>query len=193
MKRLLLPALLFLTVACGGDEPRRGPLSVRGWVEDVEASIPPKGETRTLETEIARRSGLFSATSIWVENSQSVSGGFAQNGSFILLDVPSGNVTVGFNAPGAESAQLLMQDLPANADVLLPRLFIPRDGKVRVLDPSRIAVRLASSAVKAPRATGQTAIIAGHRVPVMEVPISALEDRREYPNPGGYAPLATVR
>lgn len=170
----------------------KDPVSVRGWIEDVEASMPPAGATRTLETEIARRSGLFTGTSLWVENANSVSGGLAQNGSFILLDVPPGSVSVGFAAPGADHAQIHLQDIPPNADVLLPRLLVMKGGKVSVLDPKRLAVRLAARVDK-PRATGKFAVIAGHRVPIMEVPYSAMEGRREYPNPGGIAPLATYK
>lgn len=187
----LICSVLILITACGGSESgvSSAPLSVRGWVEDVEGS--GAGQVKTIETEIWRRGALFSATSIWVENSPMVSGGIAQNGSFILLDVPKGNSTIGFNAPGAESARLSLQNIPGNADVMIPRILLKK-GAATVLDPKQILVRIPGKVtVRTP--TGKTAIVGGFTVPVFEVPLAELMDRRDYPAPPGFTPLATVR
>ncbi len=187
----LICSVLILITGCGGSESgvSSAPLSVRGWVEDVEGS--GAGQVKTIETEIWRRGALFSATSIWVENSPMVSGGIAQNGSFILLDVPKGNATIGFNAPGAESARLSLQNIPGNADVMIPRILLKK-GAATVLDPKQILVRIPGKvAVRTP--TGKTAIVGGFSVPVFEVPLAELMDRRDYPAPAGFTPLATVR
>ncbi|HWW61733.1 MAG TPA: hypothetical protein VN181_10235, partial [Thermoanaerobaculia bacterium] len=88
MKRALL-AVAFLALSCGGGEApgsrvAREPVSVRGWIADV------KGSTRAESPEIAiaLRQQMFAATTVWVENAPYASGGVAENGSFIILDVP---------------------------------------------------------------------------------------------------------
>lgn len=191
MKRALAAAAMFLLVtACGGgkSEPR-GPLSVRGWVSDIEGR--GASDSTAIDVEVARRAAMFGATSVWVEKAEMVSGGFAQSGAFILLDVPPGNVTVGFNAPGAEQCHLTLQNVPAGADVFIPGIIL-RNGAATVVDPKAIMVRLPGS-IAAPKPTGKTAIVAGFTVPVMEVPLGQMTDRRDYPEVGGLKPLATVR
>jgi hypothetical protein len=184
-------SLVVLMTSCGGDSKAvaRTPASVRGWVEDVEGS--GAGQLKTMETEIARRTSLFSSTRIWVENAPYVSGGIAQNGAFILLDVPPGAASIGFNAPGAESTHLTLQNIPGNADVMIPRILL-RKGGATVLDPKQILVRVPGSGTTR-KPTGQTAIVGGFTVPVIQVPLSELVDRRDYPNPPGVTPLATVK
>jgi hypothetical protein len=165
----------------------REPVSVRGWVEDVDGAehnpIP--------DLEIVRRQGQFAQTSVYVEGNQFASGGVAENGAFIVLDVPPPGATLTFQAPGVEGAQLILQNVPGTADVFVPGLFL-RNGGVRVADPKLIQVRLPASIDKA-KATGTFAIVAGHRVPVVATPLREMTDRRDYPNPGGFRPVATVR
>lgn len=186
---------LILLAACGGAEPNaprvsKEPLSVRGWIADVEQ--PPNAPFRTKETEAARKIALFQSANVWVDNAPYVSGGVAENGAFILLDVPPGNVTIEFSAQGAESAKLVLQNIPGDADVVVPGLIL-RNGAVAVLDAKAIQVRMAAHVDK-PRPTGATAIVAGITVPVMNTPFSQMTDRHDYPNPPGtLTPLATVR
>src|SRR5437868_14434802 len=108
-RRLLVFALSAVGFAggCGGQSSpapalSRAPISVRGWIADVEH--PADGATRTVEAEMARRAQLFQSTSVFVENAPYVSGGVAENGSFVLLDVPPGNTRIAFTAPGAPEA-----------------------------------------------------------------------------------------
>ncbi|MGZ4809739.1 MAG: hypothetical protein ACXV7D_10475 [Thermoanaerobaculia bacterium] len=195
MKRLAFLAMLL--AACDGGRPGSSfknlsmePVSVRGWIADVEA--PPSNTFHTVETEAARRAHVFRSANVWVENNAYVSGGIAETGAFLLLDVPPGNVTITFSAQGAPASHLVLQNVPGNADVLIPALLLKPDG-VALLQPEAIRVRLGAKIAKA-RPTGRTAIIAGKSVPILEVPIGELVDRRDYPNaPGGFAPLATVR
>jgi hypothetical protein len=165
----------------------REPISVRGWVEDVDGvthnPIP--------DLEIVRRQEQFAQTSVWVEGNQYASGGVAENGAFIVLDVPPPNATLGFQAPGADGAKLILQNVPGTADVFIPGLFL-RNGAVRVADPKALQVRLPASIDKA-KATGQFAIIAGHQVPVIATPLREMTDRRDYPSPAGFRPVATVK
>jgi hypothetical protein len=192
VRRLLLALLLL--AACGGEkkdssiyELSREPVSVRGWILDVKDSK----HADSAEMEIARRQQLFQATSVWVENAPYASGGIADNGSFIVLDVPPNKAVIGFNAPGAETARLVLAGVPGTADVIVPDLILERGG-AKVLDPSKIRVRLPAEVEKA-TPTGKFATVAGYKVPIINTPIAELTDRREYPNPGGFRPLATVK
>lgn len=183
-------AILLAASSCseeGGSSMARNPLSVRGWIEDVAGA---KRE-QSPDIEIARRTQLFQATSVWIESAQFASGGVAENGSFIILDVPPGNTTISFNAPGAEQAKVILQNVPGNADVLIPEIILSNGGAT-VRNPKAIKVRVPGSVDK-PRPTGQNAIIVGVTVPIMEVPVSQLVDRRDYPDPGGFRPVAIVR
>jgi hypothetical protein len=189
-------AILALTLlaACGGAENddtvyslSRNPVSVRGWILDVKNAK----RAETPEMEIARRTELFTASSVWVEDTQYASGGISENGAFIILDVPPQNATIGFNAPGAETAKLVLQGVPGTADVFIPDVILEPNGST-VLDPKKIQVRLPAD-VATPRATGRTAVVAGYTVPIVETPLAQMKDRREYPNPGGFRPVATVR
>ena len=188
MKRALF-VVAFLALSCGkseapGSRVAREPVSVRGWIADV------KGSTRAESPEIAiaLRQQMFSATTVWVENAPYASGGVAENGAFIILDVPPGNVTIGFNAPGAEDAKVVLQNVPGNADVFIPGIILQRGGAT-VLDPTAIKVRLASTE----KPTGQFVTVAGTRAPVIPTPLAQLTDRRDYPAPGGIRPIARVK
>ena len=164
-----------------------GPVSVRGWILDVKGA--QRGET--IELELARRSVLFQSSSVWVEDVSYASGGIAENGAFIVLDVPPQNAILGFNAPGAETAKVTLANVPPYADVFIPDLVL-ENGGATVLDPKKIVVRVSGNVSK-PTPTGLMATVAGHRVPVIEVPLIAMEDRRDYPSVPGYRPVAIVR
>lgn len=195
MRSLIAAVLLVALASCGPEQPAgphvsSDPASVRGWISDVEGK--PNAPFRTKETEAVRKVHLFQNSYVEVENAPYVSGGIAENGSFILLDVPPGKVTITFTAPGAQNAKLVMENIPDNADVLVPGLLL-RDGGVTVENPAAIKVRVAANVTKA-KPSGRTAIVAGIKVPVMTTPIAEMVDRRDYPNPPGtLQPVATVR
>lgn len=194
MTRAATFALVFL-IACGSETPRRAgpdkhPISVRGWIEDVEGA--PNAPFRTTETEAARKTQLFQATSVWIEGAPYVSGGVMENGSFVLLDVPPGDVTITFHAPGADRSTLRLQAIPGTADVLVPHLLL-RQGEVKLLEPDTVRVRLAKQ-IDRPRPTNQKVRVAGSEISVTEVPIKEMADRRDFPNPtGATAPVAIVK
>jgi hypothetical protein len=197
MKLRAAAILLLLTVACGAEPPKKGqpvmsaePVSVRGWIADVEGAGGDGSTYRTVETEAARRAQLFQSINVFVENSPYASGGMAENGSFLLLDVPPGKVTIVFQAPGAPASRLVMQNVPGNADIFVPAVLLKKDG-VALLQPKDVKVRLAASIDKA-KPTGATANISGQAVPVVETPYAQMEDRRDWPTPPGIMP-ATVR
>jgi len=186
MKQLaifLIPLALF---GCGASEPKgpvvsKEPTSIRGWIADAEGV--DNGTYRTVETEAARKMTLFQVTNIWVDGAPYVSGGVAENGSFILLDVPPGNITIEFSAPPQiPSAKLVLKSIPGNADVLVPGVILKKDGTVGVADPSVIEVRTAAKIEKS-HPTGQKVTVAGIQVPVIETPLAQMMSRRDWPQP----------
>jgi hypothetical protein len=190
MRRAAL--ILMLLAACSSEEsgaPKmsRTPLSVRGWITDVAGA--KRGET--IEMELARRAELFTGASVWIENYEFASGGIAENGAFVILDVPSGSPTINFHVAGAQNAKIVMENVPGNADVFIPDVVL-QNGGAKVLDPSKIRIRTAAS-IDAPKNSGKTAKIAGYDVPIIETPIHMLADRRDYPDPGGFRPIAIVK
>jgi len=194
-KLRLLITLTLVIAACGGSDPNgprvsKEPISVRGWIVDVAGS--PKASFQTPETEVVRRTQLFQSIGVWVDNAPFVSGGIAENGSFILLDVPPGNTTITFTPPGAAGARLILENIPGNADVLIPAMLLKGD-TVALLDPRNVKVRLVAR-VDRPTPAGVTARVAGLAVPVLNMPIAAMTDRHDYPNPpAGLKPLATFK
>lgn len=193
MRGIAIAIGIVLTAACGSETARphgavsKEPVSVRGWIEDVEGSL----KANSPEMEIARRTQVFEGTQIWVENADYVSGGVAGNGSFILLDVPPGNVTIGLTAPGVDRAKIVMQNIPGSADVFLPRVILKPNGAA-LADPKTAKVRVAGQVSKE-TPTGKTAVIAGVTLPIVTVPLSAMVDRHDYPQPIGFKPLVVVK
>jgi hypothetical protein len=183
-------------LACGGSPESQGPrvhkdpVSVRGWIVDVETG--PDTAYHTVETEAARKRDLFRGTNVWVENAPYVSGGVAETGSFLLLDVPPGDVTITFSAPGVPVSRLVLKQIPGNADVFIPAMLLKRD-TVSLLDPKNAKVRMAAQVDKA-APTGAFATVGDQRIPVMGTPIREMIDRLDYPNPpASQAPLAIVK
>jgi len=195
MQKLAAFATLLLLAACGPSEPAapglsKEPISVRGWIEDVEGGSSAK--YKTVETEAFRKTQLFQATNVEVANASYVSGGVAETGAFLLLDVPPGDVTITFSAPGAPAAKLVLKSIPGNADVFLPAILLRRDS-VALLDAKGVTVRLAEK-VDRPAPTGAVATVAGTSVPVMRTPIRDMADRHDYPvRPASFKPLITVK
>jgi hypothetical protein len=194
-KHCIVVSALF-ALACGGSSEPAGPhvhanpVSVRGWILDAETG--PNTAYHTIETEEARKRDLFRGTNVWVENAPYVSGGVAETGAFLLLDVPPGDVTITFSAPGIPAARLVLKQIPGNADVFIPAMLLKRD-TVSLLDPKSAKVRVAAQIDKA-APTGAFANVGDLRVPVMNTPIKEMIDRLDYPNPPvTSAPLATVK
>jgi hypothetical protein len=180
IRRLLLPLLATLLTlsGCGGNEPKgpkpsKEPISVRGWILDVEGAQ----STGIPEAEAARKAQLFQNTYVEVQGAPYVSGGFNENGSFILLDVPPGNVTITFTVPGTVISNLQLTNIPGNADVLVPAILLAKGG-VKLAQPKGVVVRVGG---QESRTLPATASVAGQPVPVVEVPLSKMTDRRDYP------------
>jgi len=194
MKRVLL-LLALAAIACSDDNPStprvsKEPISVRGWLLDVEGG--GNAPFRTVETEGARKTQLFQAAYVEVVNAPYVSGGIAENGSLLLLDVPPGKVTIIFTVPGTVTSKLEMENVPGNADVFIPALLLKPNG-VTLADPKSVRVRTAARVEKA-KPNGQYATIAGVRVPVIETPIAQMADRHDYPTPPTQlVPIAKVK
>jgi hypothetical protein len=196
MKHTLLVLLVAIAAACSGESPNNAahvsadPISIRGWVLDVEGG--PNATYRTVETESARKAHLFQSTYVEVANAPYVSGGVADNGAFLLLDVPPGKVTIVFTAPGAQGARLEIDNVPGNADIFLPDLTLKPNG-VTVTNPAAVKVRMAARIEKA-KPSGAFVTIAGVRVPVIDTPLAEMSDRHDYPvPPTQLVPIAKVK
>ena len=192
MTKLRPLLLLILTIACAGDpnapQVSKEPVSVRGWILDVSGA--PRSASSEMDS--ARRMQLFQSTNVWIDDAPYVSGGVAENGAFLLLDVPPGNITISFSAPGAPNAKLVLKNIPGNADVFVPSVLLKPDG-VALLDPQAVKVRMAAKVDK-PTPTSLTSTVAGLTVPVMNTPIAQMVDRHDYPVlPAGFRPVATVK
>lgn len=193
----VMALLCVATLACGDENQRsvdvsRSPVSVRGWIADIQTT-PENFSVVKPMSDAALRADLFYRTNIYVEKAQFASGGMAESGAFMVLDVPPGNAQITFQVPGHPDAKFDVADIPPNADVLAGGLIITPTG-VRASDPSLIHVRVPGTTK---RKTGATATVAGARIAVEEVTLAELGDRRDYPTPARAAsapkPLATVR
>ncbi len=196
IKRCIVFFLALITAACdvgskSGPRVAKEPISVRGWITDVDAG-ENAAAYHTIETESARKASLFHDTNVWVENAPYVSGGVAETGAFLLLDVPPGNVTITFTAPNAAAAHLVLADVPGNANIFVPSMLLKK-GSVVLLDPKSVKVRMAMQIDKEVP-SGKFVTIAGQRIPIMNTPIAQMSDRHDYPMaPATYQPLAKVK
>jgi hypothetical protein len=193
-KRTILVALLIAIGCGGGDEKARGPqlsrtpVSVRGWIADIERIEDPT-TFKTVDTEIARRSEVFQNTNMWVEGVPFVSGGISETGAFVLLDVPPGDVTISFATVGAENAKLVLKNIPGNSDVMIPGLLLTKTGS-KLTQPENVKIRMAGSVQ---RPTGKMGSVNGVNIPIIEVPLKTMMDRRDYPEVASMAPVPVAK
>jgi hypothetical protein len=194
MRTAAAAILCALLLSCSHEKPAaavsKDPVSVRGWIADVDTGAP-NDRFRTVETESARRTAAFQAMNVWVEGAAFASGGVAENGSFIFLDVPPGKASIGFSTTGVPQAMLTLENVPPNADVFVPGLVMTPKG-MTVGDPRAIRVRITAHVDK-PVPAGLTARIAGNDVPVMTVPINSMIDRHDYPIPPSSTPVPIAK
>ncbi|MBI2214499.1 MAG: hypothetical protein HYU52_12705 [Acidobacteria bacterium] len=156
-------------------------MSVRGWIADVE--LPPTDNFMVTDPylQIQRKYAIFRDTAISVEGVQYVSGGVAETGAFIMLDVPPGDSIINFQPPGLPDAQLKLRQIPGNGDVLLPGLLI-KGTQVVLFKPEEAMVRVAGRGVERKK-LDIPAFVGDQKIDVWEVPLAELVDRREYPTP----------
>lgn len=193
MRRTLL-VLVVALAACNKESTQRStfsalskePMSVRGWIADVETKS--SGDVyRTTETEAARRIAVFQNTNMWIDNAPYVSGGVAENGAFVLLDVPPGNVTISFSTPQIPLAKLTLTNVPGNADVLVPGMVLKLDGTVAFEDPKALKIRVPT------KLPPMNTTVGGVAVNPTQVPIKDMADRHDYLVPPSVGPVATVK
>lgn len=184
--RLIALGLAFCLTACSeptGPLISKTPVSIRGWLTAPAGGDPSVLHlTDTASTVDAHRARVFEQTALSVEGFPFASGGMAGNGSFIILDVPPGDVTINFQPPEGIDGQLFMKGVPANADVLLQALEF-RGSEVVPIDPAKVVVRVGSNIESRRPMPGANMTVAGQPVQVVEVPLRELIDRREFPEP----------
>ncbi len=178
---------LALVLALTGCEPRetgpdvsRTPASIRGWVGDIE--LPPGEMYRLMEQTTGvnqLKLQILQDTTLSVEG-QVASGGMAENGSFIILDVAPGPVTVIFSAPGLPENMLRIEGVPGNADILLPGVELTLAGPK--IDATRVQARIPEERGR-PTPIPPPIRVLGQEVPVRAATLTELSDRRDYPDP----------
>ena len=185
-----------LLVTCG--EPREArpgpakfPVSIRGWVSDID--LPPQETMQVIDPAVGdmRKWAVIGRINLYVEAADYVSGGIANDGSFIMLDVPPGEVNLIFQPPGLPDGRLHLENVPPNADILLPDLAI-KGGSVLLNEPELAMVRIPAK-VSERRKLESTVRIAGHEIPAWEVPLQEMIDRREYPERNQSPGIAVVK
>lgn len=188
-QRTIFTALVFLSAAlvarCGpaetGPDVSRSPASVRGWIGDIE--LPPNETYRLMEktTGINQlKLQILQGTTLSVAGTQVASGGIAENGSFIILDVAPGSVTIIFSAPGLPENMLTIDNVPPNADILLPAVELTLKGAV--VDPKRVVARIPEERGRETPVPPPIRVM-GQEVPVRVASLGELVDRRDYPEP----------
>lgn len=180
----LLAAAAIGVSACSPGEPHapiaRQPASIRGWIHDIE--VPRTDFYKLREASTGAREAkmeLFRETSVIVDEYEFASGGVAEYGSFIILDVPPGDITINFTAPHVNDVKVPLRGVPPNADVVIGGLLLTMQG-AKLADPALVQVRVPDDP-KQPRPA--TVNIAGVDIPVRAVPFGELGDRREWPTP----------
>jgi len=148
-RRRIQPSLLSLRPSQpGGPVVSKEPISVRGLGRRRGRRgmhLPP-----TVETEAARKAQLYQSINVWIEGAPyRLRRTTRRTVRSLLLDVPPGNVTISFAAPGAPDAKLVLQNIPGNADVYVPALILAKNS-VKFADPAAVQVRMAAQIDKPP-------------------------------------------
>lgn len=193
--RLLLALVSLALVACGDGRSlekagrgsfKKGPISIRGWFSEIDVGQQQRKDTVFSVTQPGTRvssylSNLLKETNISVRDVPYASGGVAEDGSFVILDSPPGRIVIDMQAPGISLVPLVLENIPPNADVLIPSLKLTPE-RVVLLEPERVLVRVPTR-TKERKKAAQQAIVGGVRVDVWEVPLREMMDRRDWPNP----------
>lgn len=175
-----------LVAACGeqpSGTPRisREPVSIRGWISD--AVTGPRPTYQVLTGDVQRKMLLFQQTNVSIEGAPFASGGVAENGAFIVLDVPPGDVTLTFSAPGIPSTGLQLRGVPPNADVYLDEIVLT-PSEVQLIQPEKVLVRVpGESSQEKQEEIASSTFTGARRLRVVRVPLREMTDRRDYPTP----------
>lgn len=192
--RRLLPLLILLFVACDNDgetldKPGRGgfrknPISVRGWISEI-AIGPPPADVFSVTDSGSRvspyQARLFEETNMSIDDITYASGAVRDDGSFVILDAPPGDLVINFQAPGVSLVPIRLENIPGNADVFIPSMKLYPD-RFELLEPDKILVRVPSRGSER-KTTGQMAVVGGQAVEIWEVPLREMMDRRDFPVP----------
>jgi hypothetical protein len=195
---IIIAALAITAGGCGEqrstlDSMSKAPVSVRGWVDDIRSPSDPPPISSDPLVETNRLMELFRSTTLAIEGVEFASGGFSESGTFVALDVPPGSATIIFQTDGKPDSELVLENVPASADVLIPAIFI-NPPNIELRDAANVIVRVPARVSERRQMAGVTVRIAGKEFPVWEVPVGQLADRREYPDrPTAPRPIGYVR
>jgi len=180
--RFKAPLSLLLTVcviaACGEGEksprrPAQDPVSIRGWILDIEG-IP--SDSPDLVFPSLNRSPIqyVLEANAYIPDQQFVSGTI-ENGSFVMLDVANGDVTIMFQAAGIADSAMKIKGVPPSADLVLPGIVIGKE-RTYLIDPTKAMVRIPSNVAEVEEIPSTT-FVNGDKVPTFNIPIKKMGDR----------------
>lgn len=184
--RLALPLLVLAFVIGSCEEPRsqivNHPVSIRGWIADVERTIPP-GVSPNVIIQGNTLEDYIQQSNVYLKGGKLITGGL-MNGSFIMMDVPPGDATIVFQAPGIYQSPMTIHGIPPAADVVLSGVDITKHG-TKLDDPSKALVRIAAKIDKM-REIPSTTTINGVKIRTVEVPLVKMGDRMNYIERGAF-------
>ncbi len=183
---ILLLGMIVLVAGCGEPQSRitQGPASVRGWIIGIEGLNEGPDSVGI----VGRHYNPYPDTNVYVPNVKFASGGLQSDGTFVILDIPHGDATLVFQAPGIDEAPMQIRNLPPNAELYAPGVRITRQGAI-LSDPSRAVVRIPVKENAPPREIPSTTLVNGKRIRTTEVYFKQMGDRMNYPQPGEWIPV----
>jgi len=189
MRKALVSIVLLglggLLTSCG--EPRHSnvvnkPASIRGWINEIEKTLPP-GVDPSVVMQGQTLEDYLRDANVYLKGTVKVTGGL-MNGAFVMLDIPSGDETIVFQAPGIDESAMTIKGIPPTADVVLSGVNVTKHG-AKLADPSKAVIRIAAK-VDEIREIPSTTTIDGVKIRTVEVPLRLMGDRMNYIERGAF-------
>lgn len=175
---VFLLLIVLLVIACGGEgkaprRPAQDPVSIRGWILDIEG-VPSDAPDQVFPSLNRSPIQYILDANVYIPDQQFVSGTI-ENGSFVMLDVANGDVTIMFQAAGIADSPMKVKGVPPSADLVLPGIVIGKE-RTYLVDPTKAMVRIPSNVAEVEEIPSTT-FVNGDKVPTFSIPIKKMGDR----------------